>query len=281
MKIPWKLKSLAFSIIDTLGAPWLLYILQKHVTKRSRITKLRLDYIWREHRATLEKYNATNLIFEFGGGKNLAQNLYLSSLVDRQVVVDLNPMVDIKLVEIARNLLACSVELKSKKVIQTLNDLQHYGITYISPMDAAETDFENTSLDACISTNTLEHIPKEGIVLIFKELYRTLKKDGIVSARIDYSDHYAHTDPSISLLNYLKYSETEWLKYNHRSHYQNRLRHDDYVTLFADCGFKVIEEKLSFECTSIPQSLIEKFGDKDGNWAATSSYLVLKKAVVG
>ena len=34
-------------------------------------------------------------------GEELAQNLYLSSIVDRQVVVDLNPMVDIKLVETA------------------------------------------------------------------------------------------------------------------------------------------------------------------------------------
>ena len=72
-------------------------------------------------------------------------------------------------------------------------------------MDAAKTDFESGSLDACISTNTLEH-SKRNIVLIFRELYRTLKDD----TRIDYSDHYAHTDLSISLLNYLKYSETEW-----------------------------------------------------------------------
>ena len=51
----------------------------------------------------------------------------------------------------------------------------------------------------------LEHIPKDSIKKIFIELRRILKKDGVVCATIDYTDHYAHTDKNIGLLNFLSY----------------------------------------------------------------------------
>ena len=89
-----------------------------------------------------------------------------------------------------------------------------------APYDAANTDLKNKSLDASISTNTLEHIPHKDIVNIFTELRRTLKDNGVVSLSIDYSDHYAHTDKKISLLNFLKYDDKTWNKFNHKHHYQ-------------------------------------------------------------
>ena len=144
-------------------------------------------------------------------------------------------------------------------------------------MDAAKTVFEDGSIDACISTNTLEHIPENSIRLIFKELQRVLKANGVVSARIDYSDHYAHTDSSISLLNYLQYSDAEWKKFNHNSHYQNRLRHYDYVELFKSCGFEIVEQNFKFECRKIPEKIEKKFEGNDDVWAATSAHVVLKK----
>ena len=61
---------------------------------------------------------------------------------------------------------------------------------------------------------------------------KNLKKNGMISAIIDYSDHYAHTDPAIGLLNFLNYSSDDWKKYNHESHYQNRLRHYEYIDIF-------------------------------------------------
>jgi SAM-dependent methyltransferase len=149
-------------------------------------------------------------------------------------------MLDYNLINNMRHQISKLVALKSEAKIDSLDKLGLYGIEYRAPYDAAKTDFDDKSVDACISTNTLEHIPKESIIAIFLELNRILKDGGIVSAKIDYSDHYANTDKNISLLNYLNFDESSWQRYNHNCHYQNRLRHYDYIEIFNRCGFDVI-----------------------------------------
>ena len=278
MNIPWRLKSSVFALVDLLNAPNILYFLQKYVTKRSKVGVLTVSQNWQNHKHYLTKYDATKSVFEFGAGKTLAQNLFLSDIVTRQTVVDLNPMIDYELVNNVRQQISKLVTLKSKTHIKSCDDLALYGIEYRAPYDAARTDFSDKSFDACISTNTLEHIPKENIVDIFSELFRTLKDDGIVSAKIDYTDHYAHTDNSISLLNYLKFDDSTWKRYNHKCHYQNRLRHYDYIEIFKSCGFIIIEEELSYAEDKIPAEVVEAFLGNDETWCATSSHIILKKA---
>ena len=278
MNIPWKLKSFIFSLIDYFNAPSALYFIQKHITKNSKVGCLSISPTWKNHKDYLKKYFTTGIVFEFGAGKTLAQNFFLSDCVDNQIVVDLNPMIDLSQVNNVSHQIAKLVDLKSQTEIDSLEKLALYGIEYRAPYDAANTDFNNKSLDACISTDTLEHIPEESIIAILSELHRTLKDDGIVSARIDYSDHYAHSDKNISILSYLTFDKNSWKRYNHNCHYQNRLRHYDYIEIFNRCGFEVIEEDLVFSEEKIPIPIIESFKDKDKTWMATSAHIILKKA---
>lgn len=278
MNIPWKFKSSIYGLIDFFDAPSVLYFLQKYVTGRSKIGDLKISSIWEAHKKYLRNYSATEKVFEFGAGKSLAQNLFISDIVTNQIVVDLNLMLDFELVNNVRDQISKIVALKSQCQISSFDELKLYGIEYRAPYDASKIDLSDKSLSACISTNTLEHIPKDSIMAIFSELYRTLKDDGIVSAKIDYSDHYAHTDKSISLLNYLRFVENDWKKYNHNCHYQNRLRHYEYVEIFKSCGFVVIEEELIYAEEDIPTEIIEVFEGKDETWRATSSHIILKKS---
>ena len=277
MNIPWKFKSLIFSIIDFFDATKLLYFLQKHITKRSQIKLLNIDPVWLRHKKALVDHDCTKFIFEFGAGKDIAQNIFLSTVVDRQLLVDLFPMLDIKLVNKVIDLLSKKIDLRSDVNIFTLNELNNYGIDYRSPYDASKTELNSRSVDACISTNTLEHIPIKSIKSIFIEIKRILKDSGIVSAKIDYSDHYAHTDSKITRLNFLNFSDTEWKKYNHKCHYQNRLRHYEFKKLFNECGFRVVSEELIFNEKNISEDLLFKFKDQDSSWQATSAHWVLKK----
>lgn len=256
-----------------------LYFFQKYVTKRSQIKKLNIDDNWIRHQKALTDYGCTGFVFEFGAGKNIAQNIFLSQFIDKQLVVDLNPMLDIQLVNVVLDLLSKKFKLKSDVKIIKLEDLNNYGIDYRAPYDASVTNLNPKILDACISTNTLEHIPVASIKSIFMELKRILKDSGIVSAKIDYSDHYAHTDSKLTLLNFLNFLEFEWKKYNHQCHYQNRLRHYQYKQLFNECGFYIIKEELIFDEKNISQDLHFKFKDKDQSWSATSAHLVLKKII--
>jgi hypothetical protein len=266
-----------FRVIDSLDAPSLLYFLQKHITRRSRVTRIGVPSSWIAHKKYISEYGTTGTVFEFGAGKHLGQNLFLSDLVDKQIVVDLNLMIEIEMVEQVRSQLVESGHLKNRSNIYNIDDLKEFGILYKAPFHASKTKFENETLDACVSTNTLEHIPECSIIKIFSELYRTLKYTGIISARIDYTDHYAHTDKTISLLNYLKYDDASWAKYNHNCHYQNRLRHYDYVRIFKSAGFEVVKEELIFNAKNIPRELVDKYKTKPKTWKATSAHLVLKK----
>ena len=279
MNIPWKIKSFIFSVIDNFNATKLLYFLQKNVTKRSRINDLQISPIWQKHKRNLIEHQALDFVFEFGAGKSLAQNLFLSDAVTRQMVVDLNPMIEMRLVNSACKQISKLVPLRSDREINSLNDLAQYGIQYRSPYDAANIDLPDGTLSACISTNTLEHIPGCSLHRIFTELYRTLKVGGIASLHIDYSDHYAHTDKAISLLNYLKFDDKTWRKYNHRCHYQNRLRHYDYVKTFKDIGFDIVGEELFYGEGNPPDDVLVAFKDKEGEWKATAGYFLLKKGV--
>ena len=63
-----------------------------------------------------------------------------------------------------------------------------------------------------------------------------------MSITIDYDDHYAFFDKRISVYNFLQYSDKAWHPYNPSAHYQNRLRHADYISLFLRAGFEVLEE---------------------------------------
>ena len=162
--IPWKIKSLIFSFIDCLNLQKLLYFLQKNITKRSRITSLLYSPDWEMHKDALKKYKTNNIVFEFGAGKSLVQNLYLSNFVKKQFVVDLYPMLDYELVESEREKLLQTKKLRSRIKIKNPKDLEHYGIYYIAPYDAAKIHLSDKSIDACISSNTLEHIPKFDII---------------------------------------------------------------------------------------------------------------------
>ncbi len=275
--IPWKIKSLIFSFIDYLYLAKLLYFLQKFITKRSRIDLLLYSPDWKMHKDALNKYKTKNVVFEFGAGKSLVQNLYLSNFVKKQFVVDLYPMLDFELVDFEREQLLEIEKIRSRFKIKNLKDLEHYGIHYYAPYDATKIHLSDKSIDACISTNTLEHIPKFDIILIFSELYKKLKDEGIVSLIIDYSDHYAHTDNNISLLNFLKFSDHKWKRYNHKIHFQNRLRHYEYIDIFEKIGFLTIKEDLFYAEKNIPSMILDSYKNLNPSWKATSAHIILKK----
>ena len=247
VKVPWKIKSSIFSVLDRLSLNKVIYWIHKRVTKRAQ-DKVRTFALsaphpnWIFHEQNLIDYDCAGYVFEFGAGNHLAQNLYLSERVEKQHVCDLNYMLDLELVTTAVDALHSKGLLAHAFPVRSADDLLRYGIRYSAPADAADTGLSSGSIDACISTNTLEHIPLSSLKEIFTEVFRLLRSGGICSVKIDYSDHYSHTDPKISKLNFLKYSDEEWEAYNHTMHYQNRLRHGDYVNLFSSLGFQILVE---------------------------------------
>ena len=278
MRIPWKIKSALYRLIDHLGLHSLLYTFQRYISSRSPQKIKNISDDWERHLTVIKKYSVGDSLFEFGGGKSLAQNLFLSSVCERQLVVDLVPMLDIKLSEAARQNLEKRLKLRSDAKIRDVTSLTKYGITYLAPADARNIGYPDESFSCCVSTNTLEHIPSADIERIFAEIYRLLRPEGIVSFKIDYSDHYSHTDPRIGSLNFLNMSEKDWCHHNHSVHYQNRLRHMDYMNSLARAGFEILLDEVYYD---LSMSLTEReaIDTKLGKFAsATSGFIVARKS---
>ena len=192
-------------------------------------------------------------------------------------MVDSNRMADIKQVNQATSQMVNFIDGFVHTPIKNFQNLiDFYHIDYKAPLDASATYFPDNYFDVCCSTNTLEHIPFDMIEKIFDELRRILKSGGKVSALIDYSDHYAHTDPSISMLNFLKFSDHDWSRYNHSCHFQNRLRHFEYEAIFIALGFKVLKSEPYFSGCLELGDINDKFDTLRPSLTATSGYFLLE-----
>lgn len=242
------------------------YFLQRHVTKKLPASQgqffLHFDEAVRHVRhyeAHGKRPWASVRAYEFGAGWDLIGPLSLWALgASRQVIVDIDVHLRLELVnhsiaQLARHHAALSERAgRSLRRIDSLPlrsfaDLQErFGIDYRAPCDARNTGLAANSFDLITSTFTLEHIPRGDIAAILGECARLLAGDGVVSCSIDMNDHYAFDDPSISVYNFLRYSERRWRFINSPLHYQNRLRARDYRALFAEAGLSLTEVGLDF-----------------------------------
>jgi SAM-dependent methyltransferase len=122
--------------------------------------------------------------------------------------------------------------------VESLSDL--CGIEYHSPADARRTGFTPASFDFQVSCNVFEHIPPGDLRAILREANRILRPNGLLLHRVDHTDHFSHSDRALPAIHFLQFNDTEWSRYaGNRFAYVNRLREDDYVGLFTECGQKV------------------------------------------
>ncbi len=124
-------------------------------------------------------------------------------------------------------------------------------IIYIAPGNAANTTLPEQHIDFHTSYTVFEHIPQNALADILTEGNRITKNDGLFIHRIDYSDHFSHSDKNITAINFLQYSDDEWLRYaGNRYMYMNRLRHDDFLALFESVGHRICEVEPNIDLRS-------------------------------
>jgi SAM-dependent methyltransferase len=125
-------------------------------------------------------------------------------------------------------------------------------VVYVSPADATHLDFPDGSFDLHVSHAVFEHIPADAIAGILSEARRLLKPEGLLLHVIDPSDHFAHDDASITPINFLQFSETEWDKLaGNKFMYHNRLRAFEYLELFERAGAKILRQSQAIDEKSL------------------------------
>lgn len=244
--INWKIKSFIYKFLFFLKAQNILFFIQKKITKRANIEILKIDNSWKYHLKNLESHNSMNIL-EFGAGKSLEQNIFLNYQLKtklNQTVIDEIKMLDISLFNEANFQVSKILQVEKKPSINSTEEInKFFNIKYLAPHSVEKIAESGTIFDACISTATLEHFPLKDLESTFKNLKKIVKQDGIISATIDYSDHYSHTDQKIGPLNFLQYNKKQWEIYNTPYLFQNRLRHQNFRDFFLKMNYQIVEEK--------------------------------------
>lgn len=251
----WKLKAALYNVFDAIPfGDSLYYWSQKHVTRSvPRQLSSESPYfkdIETHHAVFKDSHLALGdaRYFEFGAGWDLFHNIFFSALgMGEQHIVDIKPLVRAELVNTVIAYLQdhplrefCKKDLPFVRQRKLRDDLAaYYSIYYRSPMDAQATPYYASSMDFIATTHTLEHIPTHVLSNILKECRRLSHEKTKVSMIVDYADHFSYSDKSLDAYNFLKYSPKAWRLYNPSNHYQNRLRHCDYIKLFEDAGFSI------------------------------------------
>ena len=102
--------------------------------------------------------------------------------------------------------------------------------------DAASSTALASSYDLICSNNVLEHIYPVHLEPILARFHQMVAKGGIMSHFIDLSDHFAHSDESISIYNFLRFSQRQWQWIDNDIQPQNRLRWSEYIDMFRRLG---------------------------------------------
>ena len=255
-RLGWKRKAAAFRVFDALpGGERLYYLTQRHVTRTFPRDLSEHDSWQIEHARTFARFFAGDIrrarLFEFGAGWDLHSNLVQWCFgIDHQVVVDVKRLARLELVNHAidhlrRNRPAGALRVPAERIDAPLEESlrRTFGIRYLAPLDARSTGLDAGRVDLICTTSVLEHIPPDALRAIMRECHRIASRDAVMSHVVDYTDHYAHSDPQISEYNFLQYSDREWDRFNPSIHYQNRLRHAEYGGIFKEAGFVPLHER--------------------------------------
>jgi SAM-dependent methyltransferase len=148
--------------------------------------------------------------------------------------------------------------------------------------DARHVSRPDASFDLINSNNTFEHIYPGILSDIAREFKRLLKPAGIMSHQIDMSDHFAHLDKSITIYNFLKFSDSQWARIDNNIQPQNRLRVSDFRKIFIGLGLTIACEQNRDGDVNQIKALRPQLADKyksysDTDLAVSHSLFILKK----
>jgi SAM-dependent methyltransferase len=194
--------------------------------------------------------------YEFGAGWDLLVPLaYYAFGIDCQTLIDIRPNLHFELIDDSIRRFSDYHEdleqrfARPRRAIKPLREKtkhelkERFGITYMAPLDAANTRLPSASFDFITSTATLEHIPQADIAKILVECHRLLKPEGVICCTVDMRDHFCDFDSKIGPYNFLKFSDSAWKWLNSPLHFLNRLRYPDYINLVKMSGLAIAAQK--------------------------------------
>lgn len=111
-------------------------------------------------------------------------------------------------------------------------------ITYFPNTDI--TSAELPPVEVVFSRFVLEHVEPEAMREMHEKFKHELPQGSYVIHFISPSDHRAYVDKTLSLQDFLRYSQGEWDKKQTKFDYHNRWRLPQYLKLFRSLSYEII-----------------------------------------
>ncbi|MDO7844592.1 methyltransferase domain-containing protein [Sphingomonas immobilis] len=231
------------------------YLFQRYVTKsypRPLSPTIESAEVQISHAQTIVATRSdvgTLTLLEFGAGWDLYANMvYYCYGLNHQIAIDVRrwaraETINAVIAHLQKDPPPGCIRVPEAPVSDTTLDAdleRLYGIRYLAPFDGRATGLTAGSVDVVTTTSVFEHVPEPICDAIFAECRRVIAPDGMMRHTIDYSDHYAHADPSITSYNYVRFGRRTWTLLNPGIHYQNRLRTPDFIRLFEKNSFRIV-----------------------------------------
>ncbi len=167
--------------------------------------------------------------------------------------------------------------VKLKKDFKNFDDvLNFYNAKYLISGIESLSKIKDNSIDYIFSHSVMEHVRKDELNILIKEMYRILKPNGVISHNINYKDHLGES------LNNLRFSEKIWESdfFAKSGFYTNRITAKKMHNNFKKIGFNLVKENFG-RWDSLPikkNSLSKEFRNlsEDELMIPTSRFLAIK-----
>lgn len=284
----WTHKAAVLRLLSTMpGGSVLHFELQRRVTREWPRSREVLQLLWAAAKEVAQRYERFATIpmrravfLEIGAGRDLAVPVALRLLgVPRIIAMDVQRIARLDLVTHAARVIS---ELAGATApdFRSWDELAKWGVEYIAPYDLPQAQLNHSSVDCLYSVDTLEHIPTESLERLFVEANKVVTPSGLSIHLVDFTDHYARSDRTISRFNFLQYSNEEWRRFNPAMHYVNRLRHSDLLALIERCGWRVLstEPTLSESIPEVKAALAQEFRERSSEDLFTARSWIVSTA---
>lgn len=168
--------------------------------------------------------------------------------------------------------------------ILTRRVLELCEIEFLAGTDAGRLGGEyDGGFDIHLSHYALEHVPPDDIHGVLETAARLLKPGGVSAHKIDHTDHVAHDDPSLDLMDFLRFDDSEWANRTAENGfaYVNRLRASAYPPIFAASGLEIRVKTNSVDEASVRSiesgglPLAERFRGADARDLASDTSIIV------
>ena len=121
------------------------------------------------------------------------------------------------------------------------------GFRYVLDPSGLMECLPRNTFRAVLSSGVMEHIPSATAPQFVSNMASLLAKSGLGIHDINLGDHLHLYDSSVSPKQYLTYSESHWkIWFENGVQYINRIQRGDWLRMFTQAGFSILEEVGSF-----------------------------------